>query len=91
MRLNKEKKLLGGPMFNIEENERLRKEKLRGGYFKENSSESSQNNSDPNSPDRSQSQNVQHILPLPCFEEKKLNQKDFNLSRSNPRGGKKVE
>ena len=48
----KELKALGGPMFSIEENEKLKREKKRGGDFKEKSSESSHENSDPDSPNR---------------------------------------
>lgn len=48
--IRKEKKALGGPMFSKEENEKLRREKLRGGDYKEKSSEDSQENSDGGSP-----------------------------------------
>ena len=48
--IKKEKKALGGPMFSKEENEKLRREKMRGGDFKEKSSESSNGSSGPPSP-----------------------------------------
>lgn len=69
--IKKERKALGGPMFNIEENEKLRREKLRGGYFKEGSSESSNGGSDPPSPNRQNHNNTS--VPL-TDEEKKQHQ-----------------
>lgn len=69
--IKKEKKALGGPMFSKEENEKLRREKMRGGDFKEKSSESSNDNSDPDSPNRAfhTSINIANFCPL--IEEKK--------------------
>lgn len=42
--IRQEKRALGGPMFSIEENEKLRREKMRGGDFKDGSSDSSNDN-----------------------------------------------
>mmetsp|Transcript_13609 Transcript_13609/g.12076 ORF Transcript_13609/g.12076 Transcript_13609/m.12076 type:complete len:108 (-) Transcript_13609:30-353(-) len=66
MKSNKEKRALGGPMFSIEENEKLRREKMRGGDFKEKSSESSNGSSGP---------------PSPCAEPSNLrNQNDYHVA-----------
>jgi len=81
--IKKEKKALGGPMFSVEENERLRREKLRGGYYKENSSESSNNNSDPNSPNRENNQISNSDCNQAYAEEQKLN--NANKTKQLPR------
>jgi hypothetical protein len=74
--IKKEKKALGGPMFSIEENEKLRREKMRGGYFKEGSSESSNGGSDPPSPNGQHHNNISD--PLTNQEKKQKQQHKKN-------------
>lgn len=65
-------------MFSIEENEKLRREKMRGGDFKEKSSESSNENSDPDSPNATIANKSQEKVKASLAEEKKLHKNTAN-------------
>ena len=85
----KELKALGGPMFSIEENEKLKRDKMRGGYFKEKSSESSNDNSDPDSPNRVICGNSNISSSSLAAEEKKLLNEKIELNNRGNRKNKK--
>lgn len=68
-------------MFSREENEKLRREKLRGGDFKEGSSESSNDNSDHGSPDQCLCRSM-HIGNLcPIIQKKRSNPQESQTNK----------
>ena len=77
-------------MFSKEENERLRREKLRGGDFKEKSSESSNEGSNPPSPcvNPSNFENHQNFQERKV-KEKKKKEEDKTVKPSGNRKHKK--